>query len=108
MSRVHDALRRAEQMLDTPLGDAAADQAGLVRGDGLADGAQDPYDGSLALSGENGLETQGDRDLRGIDQLAADGAGLIRRETRELQVDWRSFLSRCATIPFNPAPEAHL
>ena len=77
MSRVHDALRRAEQMLDTPLGDAAADQAGLVRSDGLVDGAQNPYDGSLALSGENGLETPpGDLDLRGIDQLAADGAQL--------------------------------
>jgi len=96
-------------MLDTPLGDAAADQAGLVRSDGLVDGAQNPYDGSLALSGENGLETPpGDLDLRGIDQLAADGAQLIRREKRELQVDWRSFLSRCATIPFKPAPEAHL
>src|SRR5215472_11653224 len=104
MSRVHDALRRAEQMLDTPAGDAATDQAGLVRSDGLADGVRKPYDGgSLALKEENGLETPpGDVDLHGIDQLAADGAHLVRRERRELQVDWRSFLSRCATIPFNP------
>src|SRR5215471_9749886 len=110
MSRVHDALRRAEQMLDAPLGDAPAEQAGMVRKDGLPDGAKNPYDdSSLALATENRFTTAPDEvDVRGIDQLAADGANLIRRETRELQVDWRSFLSRCATIPFKPAPEAHL
>ena len=98
MSRVHAALRKAEQMLDTPLDS----RPGEPYGPG-ADGH------SLVVADESGLEAaSGEVDVRSIDQQAADGAGLIRRETRELQVDWRSFLSRCATIPFKPAPEAHL
>src|SRR5215472_4358016 len=109
MSRVHDALRKAEQMLKTPPGDAPTEQTGFVR-DRLAGSAQNPHDGSsLVLAEADCLETpSGELDVRDIDELAADGAQLIRRETRELQVDWRSFLSRCVTIPFKPAPEAHL
>ena len=34
--------------------------------------------------------------------------GLMRPETAGIQIDARAFLSRCKTIPFRPAPEAHL
>lgn len=34
--------------------------------------------------------------------------GIARTESKEIQVDWRNFLTRCKTIPFKPAPEAHL
>ncbi|MDE3197818.1 MAG: CpsD/CapB family tyrosine-protein kinase [Acidobacteriota bacterium] len=34
--------------------------------------------------------------------------GIAKADRRELQVDWRNFLGRCKTIPFKPAPEAHL
>ena len=39
---------------------------------------------------------------------AAAPKGLMRPETGGLQIDARSFLARCKTIPFRPAPEAHL
>ena len=96
MSRVHDALRKAEQMLDTP-----ADVSATNREAG-ADGS------SLVVAGEHDLSAPDQLEFAPMEHRASNGAGIIRRETRELQVDWRSFLSRCATIPFKPAPEAHL
>lgn len=83
MSRVHDALRRAEQLLD---------------------GTLDASDGALVVKDEAGLA--------GVDSPvevpAQPSKGLMRPETGGLQIDARAFLARCKTIPFRPAPEAHL
>ena len=100
MSRVHDALRKAEQMLDTPLDRSGGGQAAAEEGE--------PH--ALVVGDESGLTSTpgGELDFPATEELATQGAGIIRRESRELQVDWRSFLSRCPTIPFKPAPEAHL
>ncbi len=100
MSRVHDALRKAEQMLDIPLDRSGGEQAGAEEGE----------HNSLVVADESGLTSTpgGELDFPATEELATQGAGIIRRESRELQVDWRSFLSRCPTIPFKPAPEAHL
>ena len=100
MSRVHDALRKAEQMLDTPLDRSGGEQAA----------AEEGGPNSLVVADESGLTSTpgGELDFPATEELATQGAGIIRRESRELQVDWRSFLSRCPTIPFKPAPEAHL
>jgi receptor protein-tyrosine kinase len=35
-------------------------------------------------------------------------SGVGRSEAKEILIDWRNFLARCKTIPFRPAPEAHL
>jgi protein-tyrosine kinase len=90
MSRVHDALRRAEQLLedggdnaDAPDNDppsvVVADEAGVA-------GSQSP------VEVPNG-------DHRN---------GLTRSDPKQLGVDWRNLLSRCNVIPFHPAPETHL
>ncbi len=88
MSRVHDALRRAEQMLEGTL------DAPSTEGDGRA----------LVVKEEGGLA--------GADSVevppSAPSRGLMRPETGGLQIDARAFLARCKTIPFRPAPEAHL
>jgi receptor protein-tyrosine kinase len=84
VSRVHDALRRAEQLLDgsvDPSGDGALvvkDQAGVA-------GVESP-----------------------VEIPAQPSRGLMRPETGGMQIDARAFLARCKTIPFRPAPEAHL
>ena len=98
MSRVHDALRKAEQMLEAP-SDVSAE---IREAEGNGDGS------SLVVAGEHDLSAPDQLEFAPMEHRASNGAGIIRRETRELQVDWRSFLSRCATIPFKPAPEAHL
>ena len=91
MSRVHDALRRAEQLLETGSEAGAAPDS-------------DPL--SLAVADEAGLEGQN----HPID--VPDGgfrtSGLTRSEPNQPDVDWRNFLSRCKMIPFRPAPETHL
>ena len=38
----------------------------------------------------------------------ANPGGLARSDSRQLDVDWRNFLTRCKVIPFQPAPETHL
>src|SRR5580698_3825861 len=85
MSRVHDALRRAEQLLDAG-GDAP-------------DG--DPV--SLVVTDEAGFaEQQSTMDV-------PNGHGNIARsDQKQPEVDWRNFLARCKVIPFRPAPETHL
>lgn len=90
MSRVHDALRRAEQLLDGTLDPATPE------GDGRA----------LILQDENGL-AEADTSMEGS-KPEAPSRGLMRPETAGLQIDARAFLARCKTIPFRPAPEAHL
>jgi receptor protein-tyrosine kinase len=89
MSRVHDALRRAEQMLEgTPE---------LPPRDG---------DDAFLLDDEPGLAETSSTANRHIQATSA--SGLMRPEADGLQIDARSFLARCRSIPFHPAPEAHL
>jgi protein-tyrosine kinase len=90
VSRVHDALRRAEQLLET-----GGDEAG---------GESEPR--SLTVPGEAGVAEQ--QSPIDIPSLASRSNGLARQESKQLDVDWRNFLSRCKVIPFRPAPETHL
>jgi receptor protein-tyrosine kinase len=96
MSRVHDALRRAEQMLDGTL-DAPPGQEDAGRG--------------LVLKEDAGVvETDALSSVNGADApIPAEASkGLMRPETGSMQIDARAFLARYKTIPFRPAPEAHL
>jgi len=87
MSRVYDALRKTEGLPDTP------DETDLT-----------------GTGGETGSPARGPEQPAtiGVASLRGGSNGLARTETKELQVDWRNFLSRCRAIPFHPAPEAHL
>jgi len=90
MSRVHDALRRAEQLLES--------------GGGTLETGQDPV--SLVVTEESADLAEPQSPI----EVSPGGhrSGLARPEPRQLDVDWRSFLSRCKPIPFRPAPETHL
>jgi receptor protein-tyrosine kinase len=92
MSRVHDALRKAEQRQEPPPPEGAA----------LAPAASVPDPRSLPLPEERVDVPPPPADL------AAFPGALSRGEPSDLKVDWRNFLSRCRPIPFRPAPEAHL
>jgi receptor protein-tyrosine kinase len=85
LSRVHDALRRAEQLLDGSIDPASADGALVVKDETGVAGVESP-----------------------VEVPAQPSRGLMRPETGGLQIDARAFLARCKTIPFRPAPEAHL
>jgi receptor protein-tyrosine kinase len=88
MSRVHDALRRAEQLLETG-----------------ADAPDDPL--SLVVTDEAGVAEQ--QSPIDVPNGHSNGNGsLARSEHRQPEVDWRNFLARCRVIPFRPAPETHL
>src|SRR6185437_15986599 len=84
MSRVHDALRRAEQLLEGSA-DPSAEGALVVKDEAGIAGVESP-----------------------VEVPAQPSRGLMRPETGGLQIDARAFLARCKTIPFRPAPEAHL
>jgi len=102
MSRVHDALRRAEQMLEAGggIGDTPDDPVSLVvTEDGSVAGQQSPID-IPNVHGANGIRN-------GYDIPNGHG-GLARSELKQPEVDWRNFLLRCKVIPFRPAPETHL
>ena len=90
MSRVHDALRRAEQMLDGTLDPPSTENDGR----------------SLVVKDEVAV-AEADAPVE-VPNPAAAPKGLMRPETGGLQIDARSFLARCKSIPFRPAPEAHL
>ncbi len=90
MSRVHDALRRAEQLLD-----------------GTLDGPPSGDDGHALVVKEDG-GVAGVSAPAEVPNPSAPANGLMRPETGGLQIDARAFLARCKTIPFRPAPEAHL
>ena len=91
MSRVHDALRKAEQLLESPEEQAVAEAEADSR--------------SLIVPEESEIAEQPPT----IDvPMDSTPRGMTKADKRELQVDWRNFLSRCKTIPFSPAPEAHL
>jgi protein-tyrosine kinase len=85
MSRVKEALRRAEQLLES---------GGPVRAGDVA---------SLVVAEDAGIEQQSP-----IDVPNTSGYGLAPTESKQLEVNWRGFLSRCKVIPFRPAPETHL
>jgi protein-tyrosine kinase len=90
MSRVHDALRRAEQMLDGTLDPPSTENDGR----------------SLVVKDESSV-AEADPSAE-VPNPAAAPKGLMRPETGGMQIDARSFLARCKSIPFRPAPEAHL
>jgi receptor protein-tyrosine kinase len=93
MSRVHDALRKAEQLLDAPESELTPASGEEAR--------------SLAVSDEPELPEP----AAAIEIPPVNGkvSGAISRHETQLQhVEWRGLLSRCATIPFQPVPEAHL
>src|SRR5471030_878048 len=100
MSRVHEALRRAEQLRET-----AAEPGPVI--------TADVESHVLVLPEEDVLDTH--QPLLELRQPQHSSAGisplpglLPRTETREIKVDWRNFLARCKSIAFHPAPEAHL
>lgn len=90
MSRVHDALRRAEQLLESSPGENPESGEGQ----------------SLVVSEEHGLA--GQEEPYEVPDSGAYSQGIVRSEGKGIQVDWRNFLSKCKVIPFHPAPEAHL
>jgi receptor protein-tyrosine kinase len=94
MSRVHDALRRAEQMLDGNPDEPSAEHEHRA----------------LSVNGDAGLDTRAAETDAPAEMAvpATPSRGLMRPETGGMQIDARSFLGRCKSIPFRPAPEAHL
>jgi len=111
MSRVHDALRKAEQLLEAPESgqDAGTPQDAqpvshslVVTDEARVAGQQPPVEvppPSPAVARVASAPASG--------KLSAP-SGVGRSEIKDLQVDWRNFLARCKTIPYRPAPEAHL
>lgn len=91
MSRVHEALRRAEQLLETPAAPGEAAEA-------------DPVSLAIAEEGELAEETS----TIEIPPAPPRTNGLVKSGQVNLDVDWRNILSRCRSIPFRPAPETHL
>jgi len=89
MSRVHDALRRAEQLLES----------------GLAEGSPDDDRRAVVLAEENGLAEQ---DSIEVPNPNGHGSGLVPTDSKQVDVDWRNFLTRCKVVPYQPAPETHL
>jgi receptor protein-tyrosine kinase len=91
MSRVHEALRRAEQLLES--GEAPAPN-------GWNDSADHV---SLAVSDEPGIpEPQSTIDVQPF------RSAMTRADQKLPAIDWRNFLSRCKVVPYRPAPETHL
>lgn len=130
MSRVHDALRRAEQLLESPAPEendyldrdsgrlpAANNSLAISQEDHLT-GEPFSLDGAEPGMGLSGPGPSGTGVSRpGFSSIAAGSRGdaglmgapgMVRPEVKGLQVDWRNFLSKCKVIPFHPAPEAHL
>jgi receptor protein-tyrosine kinase len=94
MSRVHDALRRAEQLLEAP---PDADSAA----------APDAEPQALVVSQEADLEQSPVIEVANP-AMGTGVNGIVRATPRQIEVDWRHLLGRCKVIPFRPAPEAHL
>ncbi len=100
MSRVHDALRKAEQMLDgneleLPEGEPTEAASAAAR--------------ALMLSEEiGGVPAESEEiELDSINNSEYQTA-LSMPQPRHVEINWREFLGRCQVIPFHPAPEAHL
>ena len=102
MSRVHDALRRAEQLLEAN-GNMVEDNAP----EQIAPPEVDP--GSLVVSEDTGdAEVAGQQAPVDVPRPTVRANAVARAEPRQLDVDWRNFLTHCRNIPFRPAPETHL
>jgi receptor protein-tyrosine kinase len=97
MSRVHDALRRAEQLLESP---AEADLASVA--------ASEPHSLVVSEEGEVAEQAPPVEVPNPAPPVNGSSSGLVRSGPRQIEVDWRHLLGRCRTIPFRPAPEAHL
>lgn len=119
MSRVHDALRRAEQYLDNP--DLNPPEQELPT-DGVPVAARSAV---LSHALEEPADTGHDIHIAapdGIDPVEAISpferiprasqseyqSALHMPQPRQVEINWREFLGRCEVIPFHPAPEAHL
>ena len=95
MSRVHDALRRAEQLLETT---GNVDENIEKEAVGIVVADEDSVAGQPAH-----IEIPPN-----APPAAPRANGLVHGESKPLEVDWRNFLVRCRAIPFRPAPETHL
>src|SRR6202046_1017131 len=99
MSRVHDALRRAEQLLEA--NGNMVEENGQKR---MAPPESDPV--SLAVTDEAEVAEQAAP--VDVPRPTVRANAVARSEPRQLDVDWRNFLTHCRNIPFRPAPETHL
>lgn len=91
MSRVHDALRRAEQLLDST---------------GNIDESVDTNGVGIVVAEEGGVAEQ--QSTIEVPHTNGYSNGLVKGDAKPLDVDWRTILTRCKMIPFRPAPETHL
>ncbi len=88
MSRIHDALRRAERFPE--------------QGDPVP-ASPEPH--SLIVPEPGGGAVQ----PAPVDFPATQNSnGLSRSEIKTPDIEWRTLLSRCKSVPFRPAPDAHL
>jgi receptor protein-tyrosine kinase len=91
MSRVHDALRRAEQMLESGATDAG------------------PSDPTQSLVVPDSHHASAEATALDLPPAPPPPRPVVRNaDSKGLHVDWRNFLGRCQVIPFRPAPETHL
>ena len=95
MSRVHDALRRAEQLLEAPPSGE----------DSQLPGGMSPEGRTLVVSEDGPVMRE---ELYEVPENYGGSRGVLAAEPKGIQVDWRNFLAKCKVIPFHPAPEAHL
>jgi len=87
MSRIHDALRRAEKFPEQ--GDPSP-------------ASPEPH--SLIVPESVGAAVQ----PAPMEFPAPQNHGLSRAETKTPEIEWRTLLSRCQSVPFRPLPNAHL
>ena len=100
MSRVHDALRRAEQLLEAN---------GNMVEDDVQPRSRRPEPirfRSSYRTKRSVAEQAGPRSMFPGRTIRANA--VARAEPKQLDVDWRNFLAHCRNIPFRPAPETHL
>ncbi len=114
MSRVHDALRKAEQLLEAPDADQRpqelhpASHSLVVAEESVVAEQQFPVDvPPPAPAVVHSPSGNGGSGHGAVGRLSVP-TGVGPSENKDLQIDWRNFLARCKTIPFRPAPEAHL
>ena len=124
MSRVHDALRKAEQhlngsglepdldvlRLDTPEGELPVGSRALSVAEALEQSLDRAPNGHMA---ERELVLPQELASGSMDALHAPSQteyhnALQMPMPRLVEINWRDFLGRCEVIPFHPAPEAHL
>ncbi len=94
MSRIHDALRRAEQMRESD-----PDESTLP---------VDPRGAAVLAEDAAAAPVEASIPRPAAENRPSHFNGIVRSEPRHPEIDWRNFLQRCKTIPFRPAPETHL